>query len=590
MELVELAAYDRYMCLNTRGNAPDPRIVLISISEEDIQGIKKWPLTDSLLAHVLNLLISYGPRVIGVDIYRDIPVPPGKEELAEALKNSPNIVTVMKIGDAVSAGIGCPYVLEDSDRTGFNDILIDSDGIVRRGLLFLDDGEIMYPSFSLLLTMIYLEDEGILPQPDENDPDHMRLGKTTMLPFEANDGGYVGADARGYQFLLDFRSTRAPFRSFSLTELFSGNIEEDALTESIVLIGSTAESLHDFFHTPVKRGLDRRMSGIELHAHMISQLLHAAIDGKGPMKSPDETLEWAWIFIWGIMGGMIALWRLPLTRFSIATISGLLFLVLITLFTFARGWWIPVVPPALSWFISAALVTALLSFREKAEKTALMQLFSTHISDEVAQALWAQRDQFMDGRRPRSQRLIATVLFTDLKGFTTISEKLDPVVIEYGGVINKYLGDGIMAVFGVPVPRSCDAEIRRDAINAIDCAVAMSRSMRTINAEWEKRGLPTTCMRIGIYTGPLIAGCIGGKKRMEYTVIGDTVNIASRLESFRRGGEEHFIEKDGCRIFIGDPPLSLVSDIYETEMVATVLLKGKGEQITVYSVKGQKDH
>ncbi|MGA1795227.1 MAG: CHASE2 domain-containing protein [bacterium] len=605
MEVLELAAYDRYVCLNTRGNALDPRIVLITISEEDIQGMKKWPLTDSLLAQAVNLLMSYKPRVIGVDIYRDIPVPPGREALSEVLHDSSDIVTVMKIGDAGSAGVGRPYVLEDNDRTGFNDILVDSDGIVRRGLLFLDDGEVVYPSFSLLLAMLYLDDAGIVPQPDQNDPEHMRLGRTTMVPFEADDGGYAGADARGYQFLLDFRGAKAPFRSLSLTELLSGRIEEDTIEDTIVLIGSTAESLCDFFHTPIKTGSDRRMSGVELHAHITGQLLRGAVEGKGPMKSPDEGVEWAWIFLWGIMGGLIALWRLPLIRFSITVISGLLVLVVCTFFIFARGWWVPVVPPALSWFIAAALVTAFLSYREKAEKNALMQLFSRHVSDGVARTLWEQRDQFMDGRRPRSQRLIATVLFADLRGFTTISERLDPeglvawlneyaeamahVIIEHGGVINKYLGDGIMAVFGVPVPRSCEAEVRRDAIHALDCAVAMSRSMQMINAQWDNRGLPTTCMRIGIYTGPLVAGCIGGTKRMEYTVIGDTVNIASRLEGFRSGEEAHFIRKDGCRIFIGDPPLSLVSDIYETEMVATALLKGKGEQITVYSVKGHRE-
>lgn len=257
-------------------------------------------------------------------------------------------------------------------------------------------------------------------------------------------------------------------------------------------------------------------------------------------------------------------------------------------------------PPAISWVVSAVTVTAYILYREKVERSLLMQLFSRHVSPDVAGAIWQQREQFMDGGRPRSQQLTATVLFSDLKGFTTVSEELAPrtlmdwlneymeamahIVIEHGGVINKYIGDSIMAIFGVPVPRTNDSEIDRDAINAVNCALSMSDKLNILNKNWKEKGLPVTKMRIGIYTGQLVAGSFGSAERMEYTVIGDTVNVASRLESF----DKDFEGKPGsdCRILVGNETLRRLGDGYSTEAVGAVSLKGKEEKVIIYLVTG----
>ena len=207
----------------------------------------------------------------------------------------------------------------------------------------------------------------------------------------------------------------------------------------------------------------------------------------------------------------------------------------------------------------------------------------------------------MDGGRPRPRKVTATVLFTDLKGFTTVSEGLDPqilmdwlneymeamahIVIEHGGVINKYIGDAIMAVFGVPVPRTNDSEIDRDAVNAVNCALSMSEELNILNKKWRERDLPVTKMRIGIYTGQLVAGSLGSAQRMEYTVIGDTVNIASRLESFDKDFEG--APGSTCRILAGDETLRRLGGGYRTEKVGSVALKGKDEKVLIYMVTGR---
>lgn len=124
-------------------------------------------------------------------------------------------------------------------------------------------------------------------------------------------------------------------------------------------------------------------------------------------------------------------------RFSLFALGGLLVLAFAAYFAFLRGWWIPLVPPAIAWFISVAIITAYISNKERVERTSLMQLFSKHVSREVAEVIWKERDQFLDGGRPRSQKLISTVLFTDLEGFTALSEKMDPqALIDW---LNTYL-------------------------------------------------------------------------------------------------------------------------------------------------------
>ncbi len=605
LESLELAAYDWNIRLRPETFGPDPRIVLIGITDNDIRNQGLWPLTDSTLAQVLEILTQYRPRAVGLDIYRDVPVPPGRKELEAILTSNRHIITVMKIGDGVSDGIPPSPVLKHTDQVGFNDILVDPGGIVRRGLLFLDDGEKTAYSFALRLALLYLQAEGIMPQPNPSNPQHIRLGQTTIRPFETNDGGYIGADARGYQFLLDFKGARGSFPFFPLTTLLSGRIDPEAIKDKIVLIGVAAEGVKDFFYTPYSRGLqaEQQISGIELHAHIVSQLLRFALQGTSPIAAASGWHEGAWVLLWSVMGGALGLWVRSPWRFSLLGTCGLLILGLAVYFAFLGGWWIPLVPAAMAWFISAALVTAYMSNQEKRQRAILMQLFGRHVSQEVAEVIWQEREQFLDGGRLRPQRLTATVLFTDLIGFTSVSEKLDSQTLmdwlneymeamadqitEHGGVINKYIGDSIMAVFGVPLARKSEAEISRDAVNAVNCALSMGRTLTQLNSRWGEQHLPTIGMRIGIFTGPVVAGSLGSAQRLEYAVVGDTVNTASRLESFDKDLIDPDLTDSPCRILIGEATLRYLGHQFQVKRVGEATLKGKDEKITIYSVVGR---
>ena len=204
----------------------------------------------------------------------------------------------------------------------------------------------------------------------------------------------------------------------------------------------------------------------------------------------------------------------------------------------------------------------------------------------------------MEGHRPRPQKLFATVLFTDFRNFAAISEKLQPPdvmdwvneylealalqVERHHGVIDKYMGDAIMAVFGFPLALTADADVRRDACNAVHCALDMGTQLSRLNDIWETRGRAPVQVRIGISSGPAVAGCIGTSDRLEFTMIGDTVNTAERLESF----DKDYAPTDPCRILIDQSTLELLDGKFATELVQTIKLKGKEETTSIYRVLG----
>jgi len=276
LESLELTAYDWYIRMQPDTPNADPAIILIEINENDIQNQKGWPLTDDTVAKVLGTLISYQPRAIGLDLYRDISVPPGSKKLEAILTKNPNIIIAMKFGGDGKMGIPPPPILKDTDQHGFNDIIVDPGGIVRRGLLFLDDTKNVFYSFAFRLSLLYLRTERITPQPDSVNPEHLRLGPTTIPPFGPNDGGYIGADAQGYQFLLSFRKSKNPFPSFSLTSLLSLDINPEVIKDKIVLIGTKTEGVKDFFYTPFSRGLhsDQQISGLNCTLASSTSYLH----------------------------------------------------------------------------------------------------------------------------------------------------------------------------------------------------------------------------------------------------------------------------------------------------------------------------
>jgi adenylate cyclase len=591
LQSAEFLAYDKFLSWRAGQSTTDPRIVIVEITEDDIAKYD-FPIPDDLLAKLLETIASAKPIAIGLDIYRDVAVPRDGSHLAElnrVLRQDQNIVGIFKFGDAehpVKVAFP-PALAAPPERYGFNDFPFEL-GAVRRGFLFLWDAQDrVYPSFALALAL----QTGVS---GKQQGSAFHIGKARFPRFRSNNGPYIRAQDGGHQFLLDFKSPRK-FVSYSLDDVLSNRVKGEAWRGKIVLIGEGAESAHDFDTTP----LQQSVAGVELHAQMLNQLLRAAERGDKPMTSWPESAELAWILVWCILGGAIGFFiRRPLVLLVACCALGAA-LSAICWTAFAHDLWLPFVPALGGNLAAAAIVIGYARYQERKDRESLMRLFSQNVSSPIAESIWIHREEFMQGRRPLPQKLTATVLFTDFQNFAAISEKLQPAeamdwvneylealalqVERHGGVIDKYMGDAIMAVFGFPLSLTANANTHKDACDAVSCALDMGAELHRLNDAWQTRGRAPVQVRIGISSGPAVAGCIGTSERLEFTLIGDTVNTAERLESFDKG----YASADPCRILIGQSTFELLDGKFATEFVQTIKLKGKEETTTIYRVIGR---
>ncbi|NES01867.1 MAG: CHASE2 domain-containing protein [Okeania sp. SIO2F4] len=382
----EWALYDNFFRL--RPTEPlDPRIVIVGITEADIQKYG-YPINDQLLAELLQKLHSLQPRAIGLDIYRDLPQEPGHQKLVTALENIPNIIGIEKIGTDNNLGIKAPSILEQKQQIGFNNFVIDADGKIRRGLLYmhLENGNFR-TSFPLKLALNYLKVEGIKPKP-ANKPSYLQLGQAVFYRFKINDGAYIRADAGGYQFLANPRK-KGRFHRFTMNDLLSGNISPKLFKDRIILIGYTAISvkdLHIYSYSTRLFSAPQKISGVELQANFLSQILSSALDGRANIKVLPEPVEWLLIIVFSWIGANLS-WELLLPRKSILitlfigiSITGIFYVSFIY-----GGWWLPVIPPILALTGSASMIMFHLAhLREELQKsTEFLQSVINAIPDPI---------------------------------------------------------------------------------------------------------------------------------------------------------------------------------------------------------------
>jgi adenylate cyclase len=234
-----------------------------------------------------------------------------------------------------------------------------------------------------------------------------------------------------------------------------------------------------------------------------------------------------------------------------------------------------------------------LSTLERRERREIMGFFSHRVSSLVAESYWQQRHKLLHHGRLLPQELTATVLFADLQDFSRFAAQPPPALMEWlngymesmveavsrhQGHLDKAMGNGLMAVFGVPFPREGEEAVAEDVQRAVDCALEMSRRLEQFNARWAPRGFSPLSMRIGLYTGKLVAGTLGGAQGQEYRVLGEAVNTASRL-----AGLDKSLEAEGsCRILLGETTQHAIEGRYTTELVGAVKREGRSQRIQIF--------
>jgi diguanylate cyclase (GGDEF)-like protein/PAS domain S-box-containing protein len=362
LEGSELRMLDQFFRM--RGDEPlDSRIVIVDIDENDLNQIGRWPISDQQLVEILTRIQEMKPTAIGLDLYRDIPVPLGTSQLQKFLETNTNIIGIEQLADQSGSQVAPPPVLEKAKRVGFNNIILDSDQRVRRSFLYwkLDRGGFVRESFSLKLAKFYLAKSNIYEQPSPRQVSDLKLGRGIFRQFQSNDGPYIHADAGAYQVMVNFRGPNRRFQTLTLQDLMWGDVPAQLLRDKIVLLGTTATSLKDFAATPYTHqlgGATPLMSGVELQAQFTSQILGAALDGRSLLQVWSEPLEVAWIALWATIGGCACMrFRGPKRSLVLVVILGAIGMV-IGYAAFLMGWIIPVVAPLAALIIAFALITS----------------------------------------------------------------------------------------------------------------------------------------------------------------------------------------------------------------------------------------
>jgi adenylate cyclase len=391
---------------------------------------------------------------------------------------------------------------------------------------------------------------------------------------------------RGPALLDDLKSRTYPTYSFydllyseqQMLENVKPDIDPAVFRDKIVFVGATASGLFDVFETPFANG---KMPGINIHAAVADNILSNLF-----MRPESDRLTVAIVVLMALAIGVIATeipawWATGAAAVIVAAFAAA------TTQAFARGYWLNLSQPTLAASFALFGGVGYQYFVEGREKRKMKRLFGQYVSKDVYDQLVSNPALARLGGHRRQM----TVLFSDIRGFTSVSEKGEPedivqtlneyftrmvdIVFKHKGTLDKFVGDMVMALFGAPLD---DGDHAR---HAVDAALEMIDELGKLNEGWIAQGRPPLDIGIGINTGPMIAGNIGSEAIMSYTVIGDAVNLGSRLESLNK--------QYGTRIIISDATRSALPDRYILKPLGEVVVKGKTRPVAIFEVVGRAD-
>ncbi len=425
-----------------------------------------------------------------------------------------------------------------------------------------------FPGFEDLPALPSLAEAG-LDAAGESYTDPQVLGPYLWLYYYPQTGGRRGFRTVSYSELM-------------IPELRDANLAGGAFFQNkIVWIGATAPIFQDYHHTPLGD-----MAGVEIHATAMATLL----EQRGLRPVP-LLLVIPVLLVLGVGGGWLITAPSKISHVVNVTLSGIAGWSLIGFGTFVSGWIVPVT-------FTGSLMLGLIGVSEatrravidQVEKLRLRRTLDRYVSAPVAQEIMSQREDFENLLKGRKRQV--TVLFSDVRGFTTLSSELPPellvpqlnyyltamvsAITEEQGCIDKFVGDAVMAEFGSPI----SAGAKQDALNAVKAALGMRAALAQLRDQWAQEGLPLFFNGIGINAGEAIAGNVGSIQRLEYTVIGDTVNVASRVESLTK--------EFATDILITQAVYDLIAAEIDAILIGTRQLRGRGTETALYQVIGLK--
>lgn len=580
-----------------RGEKPPPSdIIIVAIDEKSISQFGRWPWRRSRHANLIKILKEEKAKIIFFDVFfleksdypeddqmlfsavkeagnvffdypllsdKDVKTKEDKNLIPYLHKNSRKRSDFKKVyfTEEKSALFPLPEILKGAKGVGHATIYEDEDHLFRKTALWVKYQERVYPFISILLASEYygvnLEDISIAK-------DMIEIGKTTVpLIFPT-------------QMFINYRGGANTFPYISYSEVLMRKFKKGIFQNKVILVGGTATGLFDIRATPFGQ-----MPGIEMIANSLSTLI------SGNFISPTSNfINFTLIFLFSLMSGYFT-FRSGLLKITILVIAAGLFYVIGCIYLFEKkGIFLNMLSPLGGMFLTYIITLIYRYLIIEKEKKKIKNAFQHYVTSSVVAEILKNPDSLKLG----GEKKILTVLFSDIRGFTELSEKLTPeevvsilneyftemtdIVFKYEGTLDKFIGDAIMVVYGAPVHFPDHAE------KAVKTAIEMRDKMRELRLRWKKEGRVDFSIGIGINTGEMIVGNMGSRDRWDYTVVGDAVNLASRLE--------HQTRESQVDIIISENTYNLVKDKIIVKELGEVMVRGKQKPIVIYEVVGKR--
>ncbi len=616
----------------------DDRIVILDIDEKSLAEVGRWPWSRERMATLVKKLFERdGIRLLGFDIvfaepddssglksleglarreFRDSgaflktveqlrPQLDYDARFAEALKGRPVVLgyylSSESKGTASGAlpqpalpagtfgnrniafttwttyGANLPEFQQAAASAGHFNPLVDFDGIARRVPLLAEYKGAYYEALSLAMTRALLGFPKL--EPGFAEGAGKNYGGLEWLDMKTPQGTLSIPVDENAAAMIPYRGPQGSFRYISAADVLRDRIKPEELAGRIVLMGTTAPGLMDLRATPVSSAY----AGVEIHANLIAGFLDGTIKYKPPyVLGADVVLT--------LLIGAALVFLLPLlspVRATLAALAVLLIAVGINLAFWTQA--NMVLPVAGSLVLIALLYAMNMSwgyFVESKAKRQFTELFGQYVPPELVDEMAKNPEGYsMEGRKAE-----LTVLFSDVRGFTTISEGLQPdqlatlmnlylgamteVIRGHRGTLDKYIGDAIMAFWGAPVD---DPQHARQAVTT---ALDMQQALIALNKELAAKGWPELKIGVGVNTGPMTVGDMGSPVRKAYTVMGDAVNLGSRLEGITK--------QYGVGVIVGEGTFELVKDEFVFRELDLVKVKGKDKPVGIFEPLGPK--
>jgi adenylate cyclase len=461
---------------------------------------------------------------------------------------------------------------------GFININPDPDGTLRHALLVVRyRGLDWYPCLDLQVVREYekIPDQDIAAYISPNGLERIQFGRHEIK--RARDGTK----------LINYTGPYRTYQQYSMWDVLSGEVPPETFRGKIVLLGPTAIAIGDMRTTPFS---DPGYMGVEVHANIIDNILHSEDRGRGFLTRGfnEEAIDVAFILVFGLVFGLLA-GPIDPARSTISVLVILAAYAWFVYFMFAhQGRWLYFAIPAGTLVANYAAITSFRMFFEEREKRKVRRTFSQYLSPDVIQLMEKDPQKYI---RPGGESKELTVMFSDIRSFTTISEGLTPdelvnllnqylgemteIIFANQGTLDKYIGDAIMAFWGSPYPQE------DHAIRGCTCALQMGRTLKKLNAKWEAEKQRPISIGIGLNTGLLNVGNMGSARRLSWTVMGDNVNLASRLEGINK--EYH------TQIVISEATYRAVANRFVCRELDKIRVKGKLQPVRIYELLDMAD-